>query len=345
RIDKERDKVNYTQHHQEYNNPANLCFLKQVSLNGQNIWQPAFISTRSELSSSAPVSPVSSYNSPTPQMERPLPPPVTIYRSTRSQNLRNNSPVLYNRVPSPFQSDVSYSAPSSPRGRAIHLGKLSLLKPASKVLKKERDMAVDDYAKQRDESHSRQPWASNFSSSCGLQGHRRLPRRVPPSPLHQKRRLKHCNANRFNQIHESPMHHRMIGRKQDLLRLLEKLGLESLHKCLVKNGYSRVDQLGGITRQRLLDIGVSNAEVIASLLTAAQLLTDSTTETPVCYNNEERRVLGIQHLSGPLKIDHVSFGSKAFYANEDARFAKSAEHCDRRKLFETPRSKMRSLES
>lgn len=47
---------------------------------------------------------------------------------------------------------------------------------------------------------------------------------------------------------------------------------QSLHQCLVQNGYSCIDQLGGLSRQRLIDMGISNAEMRASLLTAAQLL-------------------------------------------------------------------------
>ncbi len=50
---------------------------------------------------------------------------------------------------------------------------------------------------------------------------------------------------------------------------------QSLHQCLVQNGFASIDKLGELTRQKLVDMGVANAEVRASLLTAAQLLTNT----------------------------------------------------------------------
>ncbi|VDO06745.1 unnamed protein product [Rodentolepis nana] len=238
----------------------------------------------SERSSSAPVSPVSGYDSPTPLLEHSRlpattcgqrqPPPVTIHRSNRSRGVRWKPPVTYRRGLSPQQSEMSLSAPSSPgNGSSFY-----------------EQVPMDGFENTEDDDTDydrpyRRPWVSNFEEAFRRHRHLRFNNH---NNGHSNRHHGHSRLYLPNQQQTYHSQGRHLGGTQDLLALLQKLGLESLHQRFLQNGFSRIDQLGCLTRQRLIDMGVESAEVRASLLTAAQLLTNSRIEMPVCCLNEER---------------------------------------------------------
>ncbi|KAL5963173.1 SAM and SH3 domain-containing protein 1 [Taenia solium] len=90
-----------------------------------------------------------------------------------------------------------------------------------------------------------------------------------------------------------------------------RLSFQSLYQRLLQHGFARIDQLGGLTRQRLIDMGVTSAEARASLLTAAQLLTNSRIETPVCIISEG------EDASATWNKTPINYESKGFYASGD----------------------------
>ncbi|VDL26373.1 unnamed protein product [Hymenolepis diminuta] len=278
---------------------------------GQEYWHPIYVSTPSERSSSAPVSPVSVYDSPTPLLEHsrlPInsfgqrqPPPVTIYRSNRSRGMRWKPPVTCRRGLSPHQSEMSLSAPSSPgNGSSCY-----------------EQVPMDGFENTEDDDTDydrpyRRPWASNFEEAFRQHRHLRFYNHTNGHSHHHRGHNSQYLQNQ-QQIYHG--HGRPLGETQDLLALLKKLGLESLHQRLLQNGFSRIDQLGSLTRQRLIDMGVESAEVQASLLTAAQLLTNSRIETPVCSLSEEKYT--------SATWNRTNFG---LYASGDIIFPRSSDY-------------------
>ncbi|EUB61742.1 SAM and SH3 domain-containing protein [Echinococcus granulosus] len=91
----------------------------------------------------------------------------------------------------------------------------------------------------------------------------------------------------------------------------------SLYQRLLQHGLARIDQLGGLTRQRLIDMGVTSAEARASLLTAAQLLTNSRIETPVCIISEG------EDASATWNRTPINYEPKSLYARGDILLPRS----------------------
>ncbi|VDK34200.1 unnamed protein product [Taenia asiatica] len=302
--------------------------LKPAPPNGQEYWHPIFVGTPSERSSSAPVSPVSGYDSPIPLLDHSRlpsnnaghrqPPPVTIHRANRSRGLRWKPPDIYRRVLSPHQSEMSLSAPSSPGNGSSCYEQVPM----------EGFEGTEDDDTDYDRPY-RRPWVSNFDDA--FRRHRRW-------------RLSHQTNGHYSHHHQQQQHHHTYHKRpwetQDLLVLLKKLGLErhngrdviaadgddddedgaikynclsfqSLYQRLLQHGFARIDQLGGLTRQRLIDMGVTSAEARASLLTAAQLLTNSRIETPVCIISEG------EDASATWNKTPINYESKGFYASGD----------------------------
>nr|CDS24653.1 SAM domain containing protein [Echinococcus granulosus] len=291
--------------------------LKPAAVDGQEYWHPVFAGTPSERSTSAPVSPVSGYDSPTPLLDlsrlpsnisgHRQPPPVTIYRANRSRGLRWKPPDVYKRVLSPHQSEMSLSAPSSPGNGSSCYEQIPM----------ECFKGTEDDDPDYDRPY-RRPWASNFDEA---------------SRRHRRWRLSHHNSGHYPHYHQHQHHHRTHhkcpGETQDLLVLLKKLGLESLYQRLLQHGLARIDQLGGLTRQRLIDMGVTSAEARASLLTAAQLLTNSRIETPVCIISEG------EDASATWNRTPINYEPKSLYARGDILLPRSSDYWLRQGVPET----------
>ncbi|KAK4467999.1 hypothetical protein MN116_008180 [Schistosoma mekongi] len=73
-----------------------------------------------------------------------------------------------------------------------------------------------------------------------------------------------CVNNNFEKYSEST-----------LLCLMQRLGVQSVWPHLLEHGVVDVNRLSKLTRNELIEMGVTDAETRATLMTAAQLLTDS----------------------------------------------------------------------
>ncbi|KAH8858551.1 SAM and SH3 domain-containing protein [Schistosoma japonicum] len=73
-----------------------------------------------------------------------------------------------------------------------------------------------------------------------------------------------CVNNNFEKYSEST-----------LLCLMQRLGVQSVWPRLLEHGVVDVNRLSKLTRNELIEMGVTDAETRATLMTAAQLLTDS----------------------------------------------------------------------
>ncbi|VDM32267.1 unnamed protein product [Hydatigera taeniaeformis] len=296
-----------------YSKPGTL---KPAPINGQEYWHPIFVGTPSERSSSAPVSPVSGYDSPTPLLDHsrlPVntsghrqPPPVTIHRANRSRGMRWKPPDIYRRVLSPHQSEMSLSAPSSPGNGSSCYEQVPM----------EGFEGTEDDDTDYDRPY-RRPWACNFDET--FRRHRRWRLSHHTNGHYSHHHHQQLQQQQQQQQHHHP-HHKRPWETQDLLMLLKKLGLESLYQRLLQHGFARIDQLGGLTRQRLIDMGVTSAEARASLLTAAQLLTNSRIETPVCIISEG------EDASAAWNKTPINYESKALYASGDIIFPRSSDY-------------------
>ncbi|BHF81785.1 regulation of response to stimulus [Sparganum proliferum] len=275
---------------------------------------PLFVSTSSERSSSAPVSPVhpalgkdsDSVNF----MKRPCPPlpnhppPVQIARSTRiyrryrKHGLRIGCPAFN----SPYQSDVSQSAPSSPSTSCYD--RLPLVKHAAALGETEDEYEkVISSAEYFHADSLRNDWASNFVNvdnrpmfgfgGAALQPHTdSFPRPVRRDHFSQQMRASQPTMMYDGNLASGQLLSYRATGDSELLLLLRRLGLEMLHPCLLQNGIASIDQLGTLTRQRLIDMGIFDAEARASLLTAAQLLTSTKLTSPLCPRENVSQALG-----------------------------------------------------
>ncbi|VDL96551.1 unnamed protein product [Schistocephalus solidus] len=261
---------------------------------------PLFVSTASERSSSAPVSPAHTQpgkdNGSVNIMKRPFPPlpnhppPVQIARSTRiyRRYRKHGLRIVCPAFNSPYQSDVSQSAPSSPNTSCYD--RLPLVKHAAALGETE-----DEYEKVISSAEYfhcdslRKDWASNFvsvdnrpmiglDSGGGAATTLQLHIDSFQRPVRRDSFSQHMRASQPSMMYEGSLAssqlltYRVAG-DSELMLLLRRLGLEILHPCLLQNGIASIDQLGTLTRQRLIDMGIVDAEARASLLTAAQLLT------------------------------------------------------------------------
>ncbi|CAH8608731.1 unnamed protein product [Heterobilharzia americana] len=144
---------------------------------------------------------------------------------------------------SPYQSDVSQSAPSSP--------------------------TIDTY--------ETLPLVPNAASIA------RVPVSLPVDPSQLRTTL--C-TNSFQSSHKNDSHNQFERKSTTngtsercsesmLLCLMQRLGVESVWPCLLEHGVADVKRLSRLTRNELIEMGVTDAETRATLMTAAQLLTDS----------------------------------------------------------------------
>ncbi|VDP86039.1 unnamed protein product [Echinostoma caproni] len=65
------------------------------------------------------------------------------------------------------------------------------------------------------------------------------------------------------------------GMTIQLIRLLQRLGIQSVWPCLREHNITELHRLSQLTRRDLIDMGVLDAETRATLMTAARILTDS----------------------------------------------------------------------
>ncbi len=132
------------------------------------------------------------------------------------------------RPSSPYQSDVSQSAPSSP-GSCYE--KLPLVQYAAAAVFEDDAFTTEEDEYDRVIDLPRRPWASNFIvTSPARRQSDSLPRPVRQFHAQGAFRRSHHNNNgrrhhnqQFETIQENQLYHQ---REQDLLALLRKLGLE-----------------------------------------------------------------------------------------------------------------------
>ncbi|CAH8609059.1 unnamed protein product [Schistosoma haematobium] len=215
-----------------------------------------FLNSRKEVLSSAPTSPNSSDN----ETPGPISSMKFQYRKdsrkcfrkiTSQTNWRKRQGMTFRCGPffsrthnglvnSPYQSDVSQSAPSSPTIDTYET--LPLIPNAStigqvteQISSKPFNITVHSnslHTESRNDEHK------NLGSSCFT-----------------------TNKVKYSE--------------STLLCLMQRLGIQSVWPCLLEHGVVDVDRLSKLTRNELIEMGVTDAETRATLMTAAQLLTDS----------------------------------------------------------------------
>uniref|UniRef100_A0A5K4FBC1 SAM domain-containing protein n=1 Tax=Schistosoma mansoni TaxID=6183 RepID=A0A5K4FBC1_SCHMA len=216
-----------------------------------------FLNSRKEVLSSAPTSPNSSENE--------TPGPISsikfqytkdsrkCFRKMASQtNWRKRQGMTLRCGPffsrthnglinSPYQSDVSQSAPSSP--------------------------TIDTY--------ETLPLIPNASTTID-QGTEQI--HSKPFSITGQSNLLHTESknDEYKSLGTSCLTNNKVKYSEStLLSLMQRLGIQSVWPCLLKHGVVDVDRLSKLTRNELIEMGVTDAETRATLMTAAQLLTDS----------------------------------------------------------------------
>ncbi|CAH8591909.1 unnamed protein product [Schistosoma curassoni] len=215
-----------------------------------------FLNSRKEVLSSAPTSPNSSDN----ETPGPISSMKFQYRKdsrkcfrkiTSQTNWRKRQGMIFRCGPffsrthnglvnSPYQSDVSQSAPSSPTIDTYET--LPLIPNASTI-------------DQVTEQISSKPFNITVHSNS----------------LHTEFK----NDEHKNLGSSCFTTNKVKYSESTLLCLMQRLGIQSVWPCLLEHGVVDVDRLSKLTRNELIEMGVTDAETRATLMTAAQLLTDS----------------------------------------------------------------------
>ncbi|CAH8531424.1 unnamed protein product [Schistosoma turkestanicum] len=178
-------------------------------------------------------------------------------RHPHHQHTSNNG-LLFN---SPYQSDVSQSAPSSPTIDTYEtLPLISNYAPITTTIAGQTTEPPNSKLSTINRSSTqsnvlRTEFQNNHNHTNIDNDYKRIESRSPSCFPASHNSLKYAEST--------------------LLCLMQRLGIQSVWPCLLEHGVADVNRLSKLTRNQLIEMGVTDAETRATLMTAAQLLTDS----------------------------------------------------------------------
>ncbi|CAH8862578.1 unnamed protein product [Trichobilharzia szidati] len=158
---------------------------------------------------------------------------------------------------SPYQSDVSQSAPSSPTIDTYET--LPLVPNAASIARVPVNLHSSTDANQMNTMATATTTATAYNNSLHYDH-----RNYAHNPCQES-----IPGTVFNSGDSDRQSETM------LLCLMQRLGVQSVWPCLLEHGVADVKRLSRLTRNELIEMGVTDAETRATLMTAAQLLTDS----------------------------------------------------------------------